>query len=41
MYKTLVRPVLTHASQTWVLSKADERSLGLFEKEFADAFLEQ
>jgi hypothetical protein len=27
-----VRPVLTYASQTWVLSKADERSLGLFER---------
>jgi hypothetical protein len=32
MYKTLVRTVLTYASQTWVLSKADERSLGLFER---------
>jgi hypothetical protein len=27
-----VRPVLTYASGTWVLSKADERSLGLFER---------
>jgi hypothetical protein len=32
MSKTLVRPVLTHACETWVLSKADERSFGLFEK---------
>jgi hypothetical protein len=29
MYKTLVRPVLTYASETWVLSRADGRSLGL------------
>jgi hypothetical protein len=29
MYKTFVRPVLTGASETWVLSKADERWLGL------------
>jgi hypothetical protein len=27
-----VRPVLIYASETWVLSKADERSLGLFER---------
>jgi hypothetical protein len=27
-----VRPVLTYAAETWVLSKADERSLGLFER---------
>jgi hypothetical protein len=32
MYKTFVRPVLTHTSETWVLSKADERSLELFER---------
>jgi hypothetical protein len=32
MYKTLVRPVLTYASETWVQSKADESSLGLFER---------
>jgi hypothetical protein len=31
MYKTPVRPVLTYGSETWVLFKADERSLGLFE----------
>jgi hypothetical protein len=29
-----------YASETWKLSKADERSLRLFE-EFSDAFLEQ
>jgi hypothetical protein len=33
MYKTHVRPVLlTYASETWVLSKAGKRSLGLFER---------
>jgi hypothetical protein len=32
MYKTLVRPVLTYGSETRVLSRADERSLGLFER---------
>jgi hypothetical protein len=32
MYRTLMRPVLRYASETWVLSKADERSLGLFER---------
>jgi hypothetical protein len=32
MYKTPVRPVLTNASETWVVSKADERSLGLPER---------
>jgi hypothetical protein len=26
MYKTPVRPVLTYAPETWMLSKADERS---------------
>jgi hypothetical protein len=31
MYRTLVRPVLTYASETWVLAKADERSLGVLE----------
>jgi hypothetical protein len=32
MHKTLVRPVLIHASETWVLSKANERSFGQFER---------
>jgi hypothetical protein len=27
-----MRPVLTYVSETWVLSKADERSFGLFER---------
>jgi len=32
MYKVLIRPVLTYASQTWTLSKSNERRLGLFER---------
>jgi hypothetical protein len=32
MYKVLIRPVLTHASETWTLSKTKERRLDLFER---------
>ena len=32
MYKVLIRPVLTHASETWTLSKTNERRLSLFER---------
>jgi hypothetical protein len=32
VYKVLVRPVATCASETWTLTKADERALGLFER---------
>lgn len=32
LYKTLVRPVLTYASQTWTISKHDERDLLIFER---------
>jgi hypothetical protein len=31
-YKVLVRPVVTYESETWTLTKADERSLGIFER---------
>jgi hypothetical protein len=31
LYKVLLRPVATYASETWTLTKADERALGLFE----------
>jgi predicted DNA-binding protein (UPF0278 family) len=41
MYNTLVKPVLTYASETWVLSKADERYLVCLKEEFSDAFLKQ
>jgi len=32
MYKVLIRPVLTNASETWTLSKIKERPLSLFER---------
>jgi hypothetical protein len=32
MYKLLIRPVLTCASETWTLSKINKRRLGLFER---------
>jgi hypothetical protein len=32
MYKVLVRTVLTHAFETWTLSKTNERQLNLFER---------
>jgi hypothetical protein len=32
IYKTLIKPVLTYGVETWVLSKADELRLGVFER---------
>jgi hypothetical protein len=32
IYEVLIRPVLTHASETWTLSKINERMLSLFER---------
>jgi len=32
MYKVLIRPVLTYASEMWTLSKTNERQLSLFER---------
>ena len=32
LYKTLIRSVLTYASETWILTKDVERRLGLFER---------
>jgi hypothetical protein len=32
LYKTLIRPVLTYGTKTWVLSKADEYRLSIFER---------
>jgi len=32
MYEVLIRPVLTHTSETWTLSKTNERRLRLFER---------
>jgi len=34
LYKTLIRAVLQYFSETWVLSKSDEASLGVFEAKF-------
>ena len=41
MYKILIRPVLTYASETWTLSKINERRLSLFERRCFDVFLER
>jgi len=32
MYKVLIRPVLTYTSETWTVSKANERRLSLLER---------
>ena len=32
MYKVLIRLVLTYASETWTLSKTNERQVSLFER---------
>jgi hypothetical protein len=32
MYKVLIRPVLTYASETWTVSKVNERRLSVFER---------
>jgi hypothetical protein len=32
LYKVLVRPVATYASETWTLPKTEERALGMFER---------
>jgi hypothetical protein len=32
MYKVLITPVLTYASETWTLPKINERRLGFFER---------
>jgi hypothetical protein len=32
LYKVFVRPIATHASEIWTLTRADERALGLFER---------
>jgi len=40
IYKVLIRPVLTYASETWILSKINERQLSLKERCF-DVFLER
>ena len=32
MYKVLIRPALTHASETWTISETNEQRLSLFER---------
>jgi hypothetical protein len=32
IYKTLIKPVLMYGGENWVLSKADELRLGVFER---------
>ena len=32
LYKTLIKPVLTYASETWTLTKRDQSSLNIFER---------
>jgi hypothetical protein len=41
MYKVLIRPVLTCASETWTLFKTNERQLNLFERKLFDVFFER
>jgi len=41
MYKVLIKPVLTYASETWTLSKTNERQLSLLKERCFDVFLEQ
>jgi hypothetical protein len=37
LYKTLIRPVLAHGAETWVLSKSDENILKVFERKILRA----
>jgi hypothetical protein len=39
LYKVVARPVSTYASETWTLTKADERALGLFERKVLRSIL--
>jgi hypothetical protein len=32
MYKTLIKPVLVYGAETWVMRRADEMRLGVFER---------
>jgi len=40
IYKVLIRPVLTYASETWTVSKANERWLNLFGRKVLRRILE-
>jgi hypothetical protein len=34
IHKTLIKPVLMYGVETWVLSKADDLCLGVFERNY-------
>ncbi|KAG8237557.1 hypothetical protein J437_LFUL017182 [Ladona fulva] len=38
LYKTLIRPVVTYCSKTWVMSKNDEKITGAFERKILRKF---
>jgi hypothetical protein len=40
LHKTLIRPVLAHGAETWVLSKSDENILKVFERKILEPFLD-
>ena len=33
IYKTIIRPVVTHSSETWTLTAKDENNLRIFERQ--------
>jgi len=33
IYKTMIRPVVTYSSQTWILTAKDENNLRIFERQ--------
>jgi hypothetical protein len=33
IYKTIIRPVVTYASETWTLTTKDENNLRIFERQ--------
>jgi hypothetical protein len=41
MYKILIRPVFTYASETWALSETNERRLSCLKEKFFDVFSER
>jgi hypothetical protein len=38
IYKTFIKPVLMYGAETWVLSKADELCLGVFERKILRSY---
>jgi hypothetical protein len=38
LYKVLIRPVVTYASETWVIAKKGEETLGLLERRIFRSF---